>query len=286
MLRGAGSCLWGVALSAKGDQVAFQDQRDPKSSDPNQRGAGPWRVFDLSLRKWRDAADFKAVEQLATADKWTIEPDGDDPYVWYAVSPKGKKWSLPRFKKLEGMPRCYAFLKAGDKTPTRVLVGHYWGLSLYELTANEGARRTRVFAGHQGEVTALAVSADQSWAVSVANDQSLAAWNLGDVFPSNPVTGAKLADERVAGLRDRLVVKKADVGSPVWEAGLLETDEVVEYAYNGRLVPGGPAEWLERLQNVEPGRENYFKVRRGGHPLTAGERERCGLLGGCTADWI
>jgi WD40 repeat protein/uncharacterized caspase-like protein len=280
VVRGAGACLWDVALSSDGSRVAFQDHRDPRSTDLNRRGSGPWRVFNLPQRRWDDPNDFEPVKQLTEADGWRVKPHPTDPYKWYAVSPRGKEFLLPRFEKQENMPRCYTFLKAAGNVPTRLAVGHYWGLSLYELTERE-VRRTRVFAGHQGEVTALAVSADQSWIVSAANDQTIAAWNLGDTFPSNPILGARFAIER-----DRLVVKAVDVGSPAWEAGLLKNDEVTLFAFGGTEVEGGPKAWLKRLEDPVPGMEHYFRVRRGGRPLTAAERLRLGMLAGCTADRV
>ena len=164
-------------------------------------------------------------------------------------------------------------------------MGHYWGLSLYELT-DKGAKRTRVFAGHQGEVMALAVSADRTWIVSVANDQTVAAWNIDDTFKSNPILGAAFSVQQTDGERDRLLIKSVDIGSPAWEAGLLVNDEVVHFAFAGRDVPGGPAAWLKRLEDPVPGSEHYFVVRRGGHRLTYGDRLRFGLLGGCSADGI
>jgi hypothetical protein len=258
VMGGAGSCLWAVALSQDGNRVALKDRRDPQSADPNRRGTGPWRVFDLPRRQWVDAAGFAPVKQLNTANGWTVKPDPKDPYKLYAVSPRNKEHLLRRFPDQEGMPRCFTFIKAADNTPTRLAVGHYWGLSLYELTEQE-VRRTRVFAGQQGEVMALAVSADQSWIVSASDDQTIAAWNIGDTFPSNPILGAKFAIER-----DRLLVKSVDIGSPAWEAGLLKNDEVTFFAFAGKKVDGGPTAWLKRLEDPVPGKEHFFSVRRGG----------------------
>jgi hypothetical protein len=62
----------------------------------------------------------------------------------------------------------------------------------------------------------------------------------------------------------QLVAAAVDAGSPAWEAGLVEGDEVRLFAFDGRAVAGGPAAWLKRLQRPVPGREHYFEVRRDG----------------------
>jgi WD40 repeat protein len=282
VMRGVGTCLWGVAVSKSGEQVAFQDRRDATSADPNRRGKGDWRAFDVVKRKWVEAGDFKPAEQLTTDGGWTVEPHPTNPRRLIAVNKQGKKFLLENFEKLEEFPNCYTFIPATDSKPTRLAVGHYWGLSLYELT-DKGPRRTRVYAGHQGEVMALAASADGSWVVSASNDQTLATWNVNDVFKSQPILGAKFAVERVGG-RDRLLVKKVDLGSPAWEAGLLENDEVIRFVFTtdkstifetDQSAADRDAA-LRVLENPVPGREHYFLVRRAGQtlPLTTTARHR------------
>ena len=61
-----------------------------------------------------------------------------------------------------------------------------------------------------------------------------------------------------------LRVKKVDAGSPAWEAGLVEGDNVVFFAFAGKPLKGGPAAWKERLEDPVPGKEHYFRVRRDG----------------------
>jgi WD40 repeat protein len=273
VMRGVGTCLWSVAVSRNGEQVAFQDHRDATSADPNHRGKGDWRAFDLLKRKWVEAGDFKPAEQFTTAGGWTVQPHPTNPRRLIAVNKQGKEFLLESFEKQEEFPNCYTFIPAADGKPTRLAVGHYWGLSVYELT-DKGPRRTRVYAGHQGEVMALAASADGSWVVSASNDQTLAAWNINDVFKSQPILGAKFAVERADG-RERLLVKKVDVGSPAWEAGLLENDEVIRFVFTtdkstifetDQSAADRDAA-LRMLENPVPGREHYFLVRRAGRPV-------------------
>ena len=264
ILRGTGACLWDVALSKDGGAVGFRDQRDPDSTNPDARGLGPWRAFDLLRRQWLAPADFIPVRRLTTADDWTVEPDAKDPYVWWAVHTSGVRHKLPLDRDTDGMPRCYAFLDARGDGPTRLAVGHYWGLSVFELTKKE-ARRVRLCVGHQGEVTALGVSNDQSWLVSCSNDMTLSAWSL---TKDQPLLGASFEPKG-----DGLEVKAVDYGSPAWEAGLVVKDEVRRFAFDpqfaGDWMAADPKAWLERLENPVPGKEHAFSVSRaGGKPFT------------------
>jgi WD40 repeat protein len=263
VMRGVGTCLWGVALSADGRYLGFQDHREEKSTDVNRRGGGPWRVFDLNRRRMTEPADFKPVRQLAEANGWRVVPDDApeekrNPYLWYAVHKDGARHALPWSNDQDGMPRCYTFLKPQEGKPVRLLVGHYWGVSLFELTTKE-ARRTRLYTGHGDEVTAVAVAADQEWFVSASRDQTITAWSLSEEWPSGTELGAKFSIQR-----DRLRVDQVDAGSPGWEAGLVKGDEVVRFAFDGEENKDGPASWLKRLRAPVPGKEHYFVVDRKG----------------------
>jgi WD40 repeat protein len=266
VMRGAGRCLWGVALSKDG-LLGFRDQRKA-GADPSARGAGPWRVFDLQRRRWTDPRDFTPVGRLKAPKGWSVRPDPKDPYRWYVVSPKGKELALPLDRQRDGMPRCYAFLPPRRGSDVRLAVGHYWGLSIYEVTATK-ARRTRLCVGHQGEVTALALSDDRKWLVSASNDQTVSAWSLAS-WRGEAELGAAFELRR-----GRLCVKAVDLFSPAWEAGLVEGDEVVLLAVANEKVfdrdgskqfgraTGKPADALKALARPEPGKELVFGVHRG-----------------------
>jgi WD40 repeat protein len=259
--RGAGNGLWAVALSSDGLSVGFKDRRDPRSTNVNERGAGPWRVYDLDDRRMKAAAGFKPREQLQKEEGgWRVVPDPANPYLWYAVHRSGVRHPLPLDADQDGLPRCYAFLKTKDGEPVRLLVGHYWGMSLIELTP-EKARRTRLYTGHHGEVMALAVAADGEWAVTASTDQTIAAWSL-EAFP----TGSELG-VRFAARGDRLRVEEVDAGSPGWESGLVKGDEVTAYRAYPAPVKGAPRDWLAQLKAPEPGKSHYFELVRDGKPL-------------------
>ncbi len=51
-IRGPGTGLWAVALSPDARYLGLKDRRNRNPASPNDRGAGPWRVFDLQLRTW------------------------------------------------------------------------------------------------------------------------------------------------------------------------------------------------------------------------------------------
>jgi WD40 repeat protein len=265
-VRSPGSGLWGVALSESGRYLGFRDRRAADPESPNRRGEGPWRVFDLNKRKWTPPARFEPLAPREEAGGWTVEPSRKDIHVWYAVGPDGQRHALP-LRHHDGLPRCYTFLEPEKGKPVQLVVGHYWGLSLFEL-GERGPRLKRIFTGHSGEVMAVAPSKDGKWFVSASRDQTIAAWSLA-AWPSHPELGAAF---EVDG--DKLIVTKVDVGSPCWEAGLTKGDEVIVFAYAAKLVYnrdaaqgkalGEPEECLDQLRRAVPGYECYFRVKRAG----------------------
>jgi WD40 repeat protein/uncharacterized caspase-like protein len=264
VMDGAGKSIWDVALSPDGTQIAFRDQRKSQSLDPNDRGQGPKRVFDLLGRKWIDPADFKAVAQQRDWKGWTVKPHPTNAAVWYAVTPEGKELKLPLDKVRDDLPLCWTFLPPAGGRPLRLAVGHLWGLSVYEFTKTE-AKRVRLCTGHQAPVMALASSADGAYLVSASMDQTISGWNMANDWPTQPTLGASF---EIKG--DKLFVEKVDAGSPGWEAGLVAGDEVVEFYFDAEPGKNGPKGWKERLENPVPGKEFGFRIRRKGVPKDFG----------------
>jgi WD40 repeat protein len=275
-----GDCLYGVGLSAGPERLlGVRTLRNPSPAHPNDRGRGLWRVFDLDRRAWVDAAGFKPVEPIRTQGGWEVEPDPDDPTQWFVKKGEsGPRHRLPLDLSFDHWPRCYTFLPRREGRPERLAVGHYWGVSLFEL-GSEKPRRVRHFAGHGGYVTSVAPSSDGTVLLSASRDMTVCAWSLAD-WPSHPHLGARFA-ERLGGLW----VDQVDPGSPAWEAGLVKGDEIRAFVYNQkdllydphgdypaalRRERGIPARSmttdvkvvLQRLKDLEPNHELVFLVRR------------------------
>ena len=155
-----------------------------------------------------------------TADGWKVEPSEKDPMLWLAVNDDQKlRLPLTLNPDLDEQPRCYCFIPSTRDHPTRLLVGHYHGYSLFELT-NEGAKRIALGTGQGGDVHSIAADAEGTWFVTCGADQTIAGWSLAD-WPSGQF-GAKFTVEDA-----KLMVTSVDIGGPAWEMGLSVGDEIV-----------------------------------------------------------
>jgi WD40 repeat protein len=275
-LVGPGNGLWAVALSPDARHLAYKDRRNRDAKTPNDRGAGDWKVFDLQQRRWAAPGTFTPASPSDSAGGWKVRtslPGKYDSYIWYVEGPEGQIKKLPLDQGRDFLPRCYAFLPAvaakddAPARPVRLAVGHLWGISIFELRP-EGPRLVRLLTGHEGEVMALAVSADQKRLVSVSRDETVAGWALED-WPSHPELGARFFVRQ-----GRLFVDAVDAGGPAWEAGLSKGDELILLAADRNLVfnrfrkygkdVGDAAAALAALERPEPGKELYFAWKRPG----------------------
>jgi WD40 repeat protein len=228
-VRSPGSCLWAVAMSSNGKYLGWKERLNPNPGDPNDRGAGPWRVFTLDRKARRilpaPPRDFTPVRPLTECDGWRVEPTASG-FVWRVVGPGGTRAELSDraglyFSAVNQVPRCYTFIRPRlEKQPVRLAVGHQWGVSLYELRPRE-VRLARVMHGHEGEVTAVAPSADGTLLLTASRDQTIACWSL-EHWPGQRELGASFVPER-----GQVVVRDVTPGSPAWELGLTDGDEVV-----------------------------------------------------------
>jgi WD40 repeat protein len=287
-IRSPGSCLWGVAMSGK-DYLAWKEQRSPNPKTPNDWGAGPWRILDLNKRKiitGKPPPDFKPVKSINRIGPWRVQTTQNS-FVWRVVGPEGTNvaldWSRPNFlyrREVNQIPRCYTFLPPTDKTKVpRLAVGHQWGVSLYELRPND-VRLVRLLVGHESEVMAVAPSEDGRLLVTASRDETLAGWSLEN-WPAQRELGASFV-ETADG---KIEVRNVAPGSPAWEAGLTPGDEIIMVVSSDRDALRGflydplkrglkrygftmevrqrcsNAQILEKLRNVEPGREYIFVWR-------------------------
>ena len=273
-VKGPGMCLWGVGLTKTQVRdpdgvrdallLGVQSQRRVDPNHPNQRGEGPWQVFDLTARRWAneiDAPKFQPEPSLQSIDGWTLAPDPQDGSIWYVFAPDGKQHRIP-LSHDDFMPRCFTFLKSPPGKPPRLAVGHYWGLSIFALDVQRGPILVRKCIGHQGEVMAIGRSPDNSLLVTASRDQTVCAWSLAD-WPGQPELGAAF---RADG--DRVRIDSVEAGSPAWEAKLQAGDTFTMFAYGGKPVDGGPAAWLDVLRDLQPGKQCYFgNVVRDGKPV-------------------
>jgi WD40 repeat protein len=282
-IAGPGRCLWGVRLSKDNRYLAVQERRSlqPKV---NERGSGAWRVFDLNRRRWAPAdAEFQPTPIRETAGGWSVTFPPTNVFQWSVMSPDGKAFPLNFDENVGGEPLCYTFLEADGKRPVRLAVGQYYGsVSIFELGDRDprglqkdssGTRvmPAKVFTVHQGEVMSIAPSADQRWLVTASRDQTVAALGVAAEWSSGNELGAQFILDQ-----GRLVVRAVDKGSPAWEAGLTEGDEIRLLAFDGNLIYNRTAEYggekgagdkcIERLSRPVPGKELYFLLQRAGQP--------------------
>ncbi|MFO0801696.1 MAG: caspase family protein [Gemmataceae bacterium] len=264
-IRGAGRQIWSVSLSENGDTLGIRTVREAKSDDPNRRGTGEWAKFDLNRLTPSGDDSVRWVEPIASADGWMIEPESR--FTWYAVG-HGKRHRLELDRARDQAPTCFTFLPATDKRPTRLLVGHYYGASLFELT-EAGAKQTKLFTGHAGETLSIAAAKDQTWFVTGGGDHTVAAWSLTD-WPSHPALGSSFDI-----MDGNLEVTGVDTGSPGWEAGLRVGDTLDLLAVGGKLLfdrrpkhkETGTAEAaLAALKSPQPRIELFFGWTSKGQP--------------------
>ncbi|HEX3314423.1 MAG TPA: caspase family protein, partial [Gemmataceae bacterium] len=203
----------------------------------------------------------------------TSTPQVREAETWFVQKGAGAPQPLPWSRLQDEFPRCYAFLPEKKGRATRLLVGHYWGVSMFELT-NAGPRRIRLFKGHEGYVTSLAVSKNGNKLITASRDQTLAGWNLED-WETHPSLGAEIFPRNDAAGQPSLTVGKVEVGSPLWETGLSKDDQIVlvvtggkNIAYNvsGKHGPnkGTVNDAQEALRAPPPGEEVYLGWRRPG----------------------
>jgi WD40 repeat protein len=225
VVRGRGRGLWSVRVGADGESIQFQSARDADSPDPNARGKGEWHTFNFVSGTRVEGKE--GVTPRLTADGWSIEPTNKS-WIWQAVLREGGeviRHDLTIDLGRDEQPRCYCFLPKTATQPTRVLVGHYHGYTLFELTP-KAATPVALTTGHWGDVTSIAVDAKNSWVVTGGLDQTIAGWSV-DPWP-NGRFGAAL--QKVEG---KLLVESVDIGGPAWEMGLSKGDEII------LLIKGG-----------------------------------------------
>jgi len=159
--KGNGCSVWAVAFDA-GNRVAFgfneYNLNYPKHTKLE-------TVFDFKLLKMSNIAEAETntfVRNVTEINKDKIFLKNQ--YELYF----GKK-RIKIDKNYDGVIRCFSYTKKGN-----VVVGCSNSLKLF----NTKSKPIREFKGHNGEILAIGISADDNYLTSVSNDQTLKLWNL------------------------------------------------------------------------------------------------------------
>ena len=254
---GVARTLWQVRASDDGTRLSFRTTPLNRPTDPNVRGTGPWRTFDLKDRTFIAGSEPQGSGPLLTANGWTVKPDPTDQFRWQVVSADGKyQYELPLDKLRDFTPICYTFLPPEKDNPTtRVAVGHYWGYSLFEFAPGVPARRSRRGVGHHGYVTSIIPAADGRWLITASRDGTICVWS-SEPWANQAELGALFEP---AGIGES-VVKAVDAGSPAWEIGLIPGDRLRKLYRAAK--PVDPFDWAIVLDRPTPGEELAMEVWR------------------------
>ncbi len=274
-VRGAGRKVFAVGIG--GDAlVAVKVQPDATADHPNAVGGGEWVGYDLSRQRAATLPkDFATAR--TEADGWKVTPD-DSPAKerlrsrWFAVGPNQERVELTFNHRLYNDPTCYTFLPKTETAPTRLLVGHAHGCSLFVLPHVPPAKLAplAVYVGHTTEVLSVAASKDGTWFVSGGADHTVAAFTL-KAWDGHPTLGATFE------VNDKQELKVASVatGSPAWESGLKEGEKIVRFGLGGNTrvfnqveekekewpLVGTPADAVKALSAPAlPGREVFLQT--------------------------
>ncbi len=273
-VRGAGRKVFAVGIG--GDAlIAVKVQPNADADHPNALASGEWVGYDLSRQRAAPLPkDFATAR--TEADGWKVIPDDSAPKDrlrsrWFAVGPNKEKVELTFNHRLYNDPTCYTFIPEADGTPTRLLVGHAHGCSLFVLPAANAPAKldpTAVYVGHTTEVLSVAAAKDGSWFVSGGADHTVAAFTL-KTWAGHPTLGAAFVANG-----DAVTVASVATGSPAWESGLKEGERVVRLVRNkvnvvyNRVIDerlpataGAPADAVKSLAGVlPPGQEVYIET--------------------------
>ena len=279
VVRGAGRRLHAVNLSDDGNVIGVRTGRNTASLDPNDRGDGPWVRFNIPRFTPTADANVKWVGVMRESGGWTIVPDEKSRFVWHAkrAKPGGGEESLRLGldRDLDQAPTCFTFLPPAEGQPPRVLVGTYYGCSLFELDpagAKNPTPRSRNCRGRSSSsATARKSTRSSRTARRVVRDRRVGS-DRRRVEPQGlgRATGARGCVQVRAG---NLAVSAVDVGSPAWEAGLRRTTRLIFCRWTRSssttggqaTVKGNVAAAARRWRTHSPG-SNSSSVGRPGMP--------------------
>ena len=256
-LAGQGSSLWDVGFSGDGAAIGYARRR-PDLADP----PAEYEDFDLQEERLKPFALAELRRALATWNGWTFRPA--DPYTIDVLDAQNRGHRLTLDRLLDRRWWAYSFIppapEAGHPRPLAAIACEA-GVALYRL--DDGVR-TRLLAGHNGPVYALAPSPDGKWLVTGSPDQTVRLWRLGGMDVLAPL-GARFAPGEVG---KAVVVDVAHSGFA--EAMGLERGDRIETLF----VNGKAATDLQALDSLPPNTRIELLVMRDGKQVALGTTKR------------
>ena len=242
----------------------------PGFDEPQRPRPGPRRAFDLAHRQWVARRTSQPTPRLDTpaagpSSRTTQRPLPvvGRPHVGRPGQASPLDRNLLRHAALLDVPAA-----PGRRRPVRLAVGHYWGFSVFELDQGGGAADRGCASATRERSRAGAVRRRQ------LADFLLQRHDAGGLGPDRR-KWPRTSSERNSceGRRPRSVPGgghgRPGVGGGV--VGRRRGGAVRRWAKTGST--GGPAAWLKRLADLQPGVVHSFDVVRDGRNITAGGKQ-------------
>ncbi len=254
-LRGRGAAIPALGFLRDGLTVGFARSRPDPGSVPSYRG------FDL-LQRRAVPVRGEALQGAVTTDRGlTIRPATQ--YSLNVLDEANRGWTLNLDSNMDGRWRSFSFLP-GRPRPM-VAVGCRVGTVLFRLDADGRAVRTHIFAGHSGDVLALAPSPDGKWLATGSEDQTIRLWSLegcdrpaelGATFLASPNGQTVVGDVRPMSFAETVGMKPGDV---------IETFQLNDPRPGSPTLLPSREEFLKKIaEGIEPNTKVSFHARRKG----------------------
>ncbi|WP_152051614.1 WD40 repeat domain-containing protein [Tautonia marina] len=256
-LAGDGTTLWDVGfLNQGGTSIAYSRRRPLEPDEPRS-----YEGFDLAARSAVSVEDADEIRgALDSFEGWVVRPTGI--YTLELIGPDGQvRTTIELDRVRERRWWCYSFLPpSAGREELLLAVGCEGGVVVYR--ARDG-RKTRVFAGHEGPVLALAPSADGRWLATASDDQTIRLWSLVGVDQRPPLGATFRRDDQ-----GRWEVSEVVDGSMADLMGLDEGDQVDEAGIEGvnGNAPVPIDQFVDLVDESVPNRLIYLQVIREGEP--------------------
>ena len=254
-LAGQGSSLWDVGFNADGTALGFARKRPDLADPPSE-----YEDFDLQGKRLAPFAPADLGRGLAAWNGWRFRPV--DPYTIDILNAQGQGRRLVLDRVRDRRWWSYSFIPPTPEHPRALAaVGCESGVAIYRL--DDGVR-TRLLAGHNGPVYALAPSPNGKWLATASPDQTIRLWRLAGTDVLAPL-GATFAP----GDGGKMTVSQVTRGSFAEEMGLAKGDRV-EQLY----IEGKPATDFPAVETNPPNSKIEFLVTRNGKQVPLGTSKR------------